>query len=138
MSHTVRPVDYFHATVHDLEGEAFKVLSSLAEAGVNLLAFSASPVGPTAAHMVLFPEDAAALVAYAARTGMVLSGPERALMVQGDDKLGALAALHRQLADARINVFASHAVTGGESRYGYVIHVRANDFDTAARALGAA
>ena len=136
MRHTVRPVEYFHATVHDKAGEAFKVLSSLADAGVNLLAFSASPVGATAAHMVLFPEDSDALVAYADRSGMVLNGPERALMVQGDDELGALAELHRQLADARINVFASSAVTGGEKRYGYVIHVRAEDFDAAARALG--
>jgi hypothetical protein len=136
MSHTVRPVDYFHATVHDRAGEAFKVLSSLAEAGVNLLAFSAAPVGATAAHMVLFPEDPDVLVAYADRSGMVLSGPERALMVQGDDELGALAELHRQLADARIKVFASNAVTGGANRYGYVIHVRAEEFDTAARALG--
>jgi hypothetical protein len=86
--------------------------------------------------MVLFPEDADALVDYAGRSGMMLSGPERALMVQGNDRLGALAELHRQLADARINVFASNAVTGGEGRYGYVIHVRAEDFDAAARALG--
>ena len=136
MSHTVRSVDYFHATVHDRPGEAFRVLSSLAAAGVNLLAFSASPIGATTAHMVLFPEDASDLVAFAARTGMVLTGPERALMVQGDDKLGALAKLHHQLVDARINVFASNAVTGGEGRYGYVIHVRSEDFDAAARALG--
>ena len=136
MTHTVRPVDYFHATVRDRAGEAFRVLSSLADAGVNLLAFSASPVGATAAHMVLFPEDPATLVAYADRSGMLLHGPERALMVQGDDKLGALAEVHRQLADAGINVFASNAVTGGEGRYGYVIHVRAEEFDVAARALG--
>jgi hypothetical protein len=136
MSHTVRPVDYFHATVYDRAGEAYKVLTSLAAAGVNLLAFSASPVGATASHMVLFPEDTSALVAYAGRSGMVLSGPERALMVQGDDELGALAQVHRSLADARVNVFASNAVTGGEGRFGYVIHVRAEDFDAAARALG--
>jgi prephenate dehydratase len=69
MTHTVRPVDYFHATVHDRPGESYRVLASLAEAGVNLLAFSASPVGATAAHMVLFPEDADALVDYAGRSG---------------------------------------------------------------------
>jgi hypothetical protein len=137
MGHTVRSVAYFHATIHDRAGEAFKVLTSLAAAEVNLLAFSASPVGASAAHMVLFPEDAEALVGYAARIGMTLSGPERALMVQGDDKLGALAELHRLLADARINVFASNAVTGGAGRYGYVIYVRSEDFDSAARALGA-
>ena len=136
MTHTVRPVDYFHATVRDRAGEAYQVLSSLAVAGVNLLAFSAAPVGATASHMVLFPEDADALVAYADRSGMVLNGPERALMVQGDDELGALAEVHRKLADANINVFASNAVAGGESRYGYVLHVRAEEFDAAARALG--
>lgn len=136
MSQMVRPVDYFHATIHDRSGEAYTILSSLAEAGVNLLAFSASPAGATAAHMVLFPEDTQALVNYASRSGLVLSGPERALLVQGDDQLGALAKVHRQLADARINVFASNGVSGGQGRYGYVIHVRANDFDAAAQALG--
>ncbi len=136
MTHTVRPVDYFHATVRDQAGEAYQVLSGLADAGVNLLAFSASPVGATAAHMVLFPEDADALVAYAHRSGMVLSGPERALMVQGDDRLGALAEVHRRLADASISVFGSIAGAGGEGRYGYVVHVWAVEFDAAARALG--
>ena len=136
MSHTVRPVDYFHATVRDRPGEAYRFLASLAEARVNLLAFNASPVGATTAHVVLFPESPQELVDYAGDSGMVLSGPERALMVQGDDELGALAEVHRRLADAGINVFASNGVTGGQGRYGYVIHVRARDFDAAARALG--
>jgi hypothetical protein len=136
MSYRVRPVDYFHATVRDRPGEAYRILSTLAEAGVNLLAFSAAPVGASAAHMQLFPEDKDRLVRYAGRSGMVLSGPEHALMVQGDDELGALAEVHRTLADASIDVFASTGVTGGGGRYGYVIYVRSDQFDAAARALG--
>lgn len=104
--------------VRDRPGEAYRVLSSLAAARVNLLAFSATPVGATTAHLVLFPEDPQTLVRYAGTSGMVLSGPERALMVQGDDELGALAEIHRLLADARVEFYASSGVTGGHGRYG--------------------
>ena len=57
-------------------------------------------------------------------------------MVQGNDELGALAEVHRRLADARINVFSSSGVSSGEGHYGYLIHVRADDLDAAAAALG--
>ena len=37
MAHRIRRVDYFHATVPDQPGEAFRFLSALADAGVDLL-----------------------------------------------------------------------------------------------------
>ena len=137
MGHTVRCIEYFHVTVKDLPGESWGVLAHLADAGVNLLAFNAVPVGSTVAQLTLFPEDPAPLVAFASRTGLRLSGQARALLIQGDDEVGALVDVHRRLADARVNVYASNAVAVGGGRYGYVIHVRADEFDAAASLLGA-
>jgi hypothetical protein len=46
MAQKIRRAEYFHVTVRDRPGEGYHVLSELAEQGVQLLAFSAIPVGP--------------------------------------------------------------------------------------------
>jgi len=56
---------------------------------------------------VLFPEDVSLLTDVAKRASLILTGPQGAFWVQGDDKLGAFADIHRMLADAHINVYAS-------------------------------
>ena len=56
MAIKIRRVSYFHTTVKDRPGEAFKILSSLAQGDVNLLAFAAVPLGPDRAQLTLFPE----------------------------------------------------------------------------------
>ena len=43
MGYSICPVEYFYATVMDEPGEAYRVLSALADRGVNLLAFTAVP-----------------------------------------------------------------------------------------------
>ena len=58
-----------------------------------------------------FPEDPAKLVDSAKRAGLVLDGPHRALLVQGDDELGALTRVHAKLGQAQVNVYASSGVT---------------------------
>lgn len=136
MTAKVRAVDYFNATVRDRPGAAYMVLSELAGKAVNLLAFSAVPIGPEYTQLVLFPEDSDRLLRSAAETGTVLNGPQRALLVQGDDELGALTEIHQKLADAGVNVYASNGVTDGQGGFGYVLYVRAEDFGGAARALG--
>lgn len=131
----IRPVKYFNATIADRPGSAYGVLSRLAGAGVNLLAFSAVPMGPASAQMVLFPEDGAALEQLAHELRLALDGPHDALLVQGDDELGALARVHEGLAQAGVSVFASSGVTDGRGGFGYIVYVRPDDFDAALRAL---
>jgi hypothetical protein len=65
----------------------------------------------------------------------VLTGPQHACLIQGDDNLGALAEIHKRLRDANVNIYASTGVTDGEGRYGYVIYVREEDHQSAAKAL---
>lgn len=57
MAFSVRRAEYYYANVHDDIGAAYRVLSDLAERGVNLLAFTAVPIGPTLAQFTLFPRS---------------------------------------------------------------------------------
>ena len=66
---------------------------------------------------------------------MVLHGPHRAFLVQGDDELGALVDIHSSLFDANINVYASNGVSGVDT-FGYILYVRPEDYERAASVLG--
>jgi hypothetical protein len=132
----IRRVSYYQASVKDKPGEAYKLLEQLASSGVNLLGFNAIPVGTEFTQLVLFPENEGLLVKTAEQNGIVLSGPEHALLCRGDDRLGAFADIHRQLYDAHINVYASSGVTADCGRFGYLVYVKADQFEDAARVLG--
>ncbi|MDH3745705.1 MAG: hypothetical protein OES47_11460 [Acidobacteriota bacterium] len=136
MSATIRRVEYFYATVKDQPGAAYSLLSALAETGVNLLAFSAVPSGPAGTQLVLFPESSGQLTRAAGKAGLALEGPEHAILVQGDDRLGVLVDIHRKLFEAKISVYASHGVTDGKGHFGYVVYVRSARIEEVARALG--
>jgi hypothetical protein len=135
MAYRIRRVEYFHTTVVDQPGESYKVLSALAGLGVNLLAFTAIPVGPDTTQLTLFPEDPSKMRSEAQRSGMALEGPHRAILVQGDDELGALAVVHEKIFKTGVNVYASNAVSDGFGKYGYLVYVRPEDYERAAKAL---
>ena len=136
MSLNIRRVQYFYATVKDQPGEGYRILADLAAGEVNLLAFSAVPMGPAHTQLVLFPENADQLVRTASKAGWILTEPHDALLVHGDDQLGALADIHSRLFNAKVNVYASNGVTDGKGSFGYILYVRPEEFETAAQALG--
>jgi hypothetical protein len=136
MAYNVRRVDYFHLTVEDHPGEAYKLLSALSAMGVSLLAFTAVPHGSQRTQLTIFPEDSSLALSASKKAGMTLVGPQAALLIQGDDELGTLSTIHHKLYEAGVNVPASSGVTDGKGSFGYVIYVRPNEFATAARALG--
>lgn len=135
MAFRIRRVDYFYATLRDQPGAACGVLGQLAEMGVNLLAFTAVPMGPMRTQLTLFPEDRARMESAVKNSGIALDGPHPALLVQGDDELGALSRVHECLADADVDVYASSGVADGRGSYGYVVYVRPQDIDKAVQAL---
>lgn len=136
MAFTIRRVEYDYATVRDEPGAAYRILSQLAGLGVNLLAFTAVPIGPSRAQLALFPEDPDKLRAAARSAGLALDGPHHALLVQGDDELGALAGVHERLFAAGVDVYAATGVTDGRGAFGYLVYVREDDVERAATALG--
>ncbi len=135
MAFSIRRVDYYYATVENEPGEGYALLTQLAGLGINLLAFTAVPVGPTRTQLALFPEDPAKMTDAARKAGLTLDGPHHALLVRGDDELGAIAGIHTKLHQANAHVYASSCVTDGRGSYGYVLYIRPDDFDRAAKAL---
>ena len=136
MAFTIRPVEYYYANVRDEPESAYRVLSQLAARGVNLLAFTAVPIGPMLAQFALFPEDPSKLVAEARWAQLPLDGPHHALLVQGDDELGAFASVHERLVNAGVDIYASSGVTDARGSFGYVVYVREEQFNRAVAALG--
>ncbi len=135
MAYSIRRVNYFYTTVRDRPGAAYKLLHQMAEMGLNMLAFTAVPVGPMHTQLTIFPEDSGKMENTAQRAGMKIDGPHPAFLVQGDDELGALAEIHQVLYQTNVNVYASSGVTDGGGCFGYVIYVRVEDYDRAAEAL---
>ncbi len=135
MPYSIRGTQYYRVTVADRPREAYELLSSLADRGVNLLAFTAVPSGPDHVQFTLFPEDSSLLEAESKQAGLALDGPHPAILVQGDDELGALAKVHQRLADASVAIYASSGVTDGRDSFGYLIYVQEDQFDRAMAAL---
>jgi hypothetical protein len=135
MAVDIRRLEYFRTIVKDEPGEGFNVLSAFASQGVNLLAFTAVPVGANETELTLYPESSLALSHASRASGMSLDGPHPALLVQGDDELGAIASLHRRLAGAGLNVVSATGLTDGRGSFGYIIHMRPADVGRAAAVL---
>jgi hypothetical protein len=133
----VRSVDYYYATIPDEPGTGSKVLAQLQQAGVNLLACLAFPSQKGTTQIDVVPENAGALKEAAGKAGIKLTGPRKAFLVQGDDRVGAVAEIMRKLGEARINITAAAAAAAGSGRYGMVLWVAQGDHAKAAKALGA-
>lgn len=136
MAEVIRQVEYFYIEVSNKVGEGAKVLQGLKDAGVNLVAFSGFPAGRRA-QLDFFPADASAFKAVAKANRWKLVGPKRGFLVQGDDRIGAVADLLGKLAEANIGVTALDAVSI-DGRYGALCWVAPRDVKKAAKLLGAA
>ena len=135
MAFSVRNVEYFYTRVEDEPGRAYGLLADLASEDIILLAFSAVPYGPNHVELTIFPDRSEDFERVARKLGWVLTGPQHACLIQGDDHLGALAEIHKRLRDAKVNIYASTGITDGEGRYGYVIYLKEEDHQAAAKAL---
>jgi hypothetical protein len=135
MAIRVRAVEYFYIRVENEPNKAYELLEQLASEDINLLAFSAIPFGPNHVELSIFPERAEIFQAVAEGSGWKVTGPQHAILIQGDDRLGAVAEIHRKLQAAGVRVYASNGVTDGQGRYGYVIYTKEGDHLAAAKAL---
>lgn len=135
MSIRIRKAEYYYANIKDEPGEAYKLLNLLGETGINILAFTAIPTGPDHAQLTIFPESSSNLEMTCKKANIALVGPYSAFIVQGDDELGALASIHVKLFNARVNIYASNGVADGKGSFGYVIYVRPEEIERAAKAL---
>jgi len=83
------------------------------------------------------PADAAAFRGFARRSKWKITGPKRAFLLGGEDRVGVIGEMLGKLAAARINVTAVDAVCAGAGRYGAILWVAGRDYTRAATLLGA-
>ena len=136
MPDTIRTAEYYYVTVPDKAGEGERLFGALRDAGVNLLAVHAFP-SARRSQIDLVPSDAAAFLAAAKAAKLKVSKPKTVFLIEGDDRVGAMAQLLGRLGAAGINVTATSATRTGMGRYGALLWVKARDVKKAAEVLGA-
>lgn len=133
---SVRKASYYSMKVPQRPGSGAQLLAALKAARVNLLAFTGFPEGG-GAQVDFVPQDNAKFVKAARAAKLRISARKTAFLVQGDDRVGALAQAMGRLARAKLNVVSVQAVTAGKRRFGAILWVKPKDVAKAARALRA-
>ena len=130
-----RFVDYYAIQLADRPGTGARALGALGSARVALEAVHAFPSG-RGVQMDLVPTRGAALRRGARAARLRLSRRKRALLVEGDDRTGALAGVLAKIAGGGVNVTAVTGVRAGKGRFGAILWVKPRNLRRAAKALG--
>src|SRR5207244_3555155 len=83
-------------------------------------AFLGFPASGGQSQVDLVPEDAQSLREVAEQAGLTLSEAKRAFLIQGDDRVGAVADTTAKLAGANVNLTAAAATSAGSGRFGMI------------------
>jgi hypothetical protein len=137
MPDRVKKVNYCYPIVPNRAGQGARILSELARAGVDLIAYSGFPAGGGKSQLDLVLDDIGAIRPLARRNGWRWSKVKKGFHIQGSDQVGAVHRHLQNLSDAGNNVTAADAVAAGQGRYGMILWVKPRDYARAARALGA-
>lgn len=136
MADTIRKCDYFAVQVPNRTGEGARLLNGLKAAGVSLLAFTGFPNGRKA-QVDFVAERSTGLQGTAKKMKLNLGKKKTCFVVQGEDRVGAIADIMDKLGKARINVTCMDAVAAGKGRFGAILWVKPKDVVRAAKVLGA-
>jgi len=137
MADIVRRVEYYYTIVPHRTGGGAKVFKALKAEGVNLVALNGFPISVRRAQLDFVPSSQKAFLAAAKKARIKLVGPRVALLIQGEDRVGAVADILSKLGRARINVTAMQAIASGGGRYGAILWVKPRNIGKAAQVLGA-
>ena len=136
MADIVRHVSYYYTEVANRAAAGAKVLDVFKAGGVNLIVYNGFPISSRRAQLVFVPVDQDALCAAAKKAGIKLVGPNTAFLIQGEDRLGAVADILGKLGQAGINVTAIQAIAAGEGSYGAIIWVKRHNVGKTSKTLG--
>jgi len=136
MADIVRRIEYYYTVVPNRAGAGVKVFNALKAGGANLIALNGFPTSARRAQLAFVPSDRDAFLAAARKAGIKLKGPKVAFLIQGEDRVGAVAAVLSKLGQARINVTAMQAIATGAGRYGAILWIKSRNVGKAAQALG--
>jgi hypothetical protein len=132
----IHKIDYYHIEIPDNPGAAFRVLSDLQKAEVNLLACCGFPLGSGKVQIDLVPEHDESFRKAAARLDLQLSERKRAFLIQGGDRAVAVADTFEKLAVHSVNIVAHQAVSAGQGHWGMILWVEPDDYERASEAFG--
>ena len=137
MAEIVKRIEYYYTIVPNQAGEGAKVFNALKAGGVNLIALNGFPTSTQRAQLDFVPSDRDAFLKAAQKAGVKLVGPKVAFLIQGEDRVGAVADIVNKLGQARLNVVAMNAIAAGRRRYGAVLWVKPRNVTKATEILGA-
>jgi ACT domain-containing protein len=135
MADVIRIVPYFKVQIADKPGTLAGALAPLREAGGNLLAVHAFPRSRRT-QVDVVPEDPIAFKAIAKAHKLKVQGPKMCLLVDGDDRPGAMADLTDRLRLAKINIISVTGLCAGQGRFGAILWVKPGDVKKAAKVFG--
>ena len=135
MADLIRTVQYYKVQIADKPGTLAGALTPLRNAGVNLLAVHAFPRSRRT-QVDVVPEDPIAFKSIAKMHKLKIQGPKMCLLVDGDDRPGAMEDLVDRLGSAKINMIAVTGLAAGQGRYGAILWVKPGDVKKAAKVFG--
>jgi hypothetical protein len=136
MADIVRRIEYYYTVVPGRAGAGAKVFNALKAGGVNLIALNGFPTSTRRAQLDFVPSDRDAFLAATKKVGIKLVGPKVAFLIQGEDRVGAVADILSKLGRAQINITAMQAIAAGAGRYGAVLWVKPRNIGKTAQAFG--
>ena len=131
-----RKVEYYNIVVRGHIAEGSRLLTTIADAGVDFLAYKTIPLDQDRTQFTLFPVESSKMTAGAMKAGLKLDGPYYAIIITGDEKPGALAEIYRKISQAGIQVEESSGIAHINDGYGVVLYLKQEDCDKAVAALG--
>jgi len=135
MADLIRTAQYFKVQIADKPGTLAGALTPLRNAGLNLLAVHAFPRSRRT-QVDVVPENPATFKDVAKAHKLKVQGPKTCLLVDGDDRPGALEDLVDRLGSAKINMIAVTGLAAGQGRYGAILWVKPGDVKKAAKVFG--
>jgi hypothetical protein len=103
--------------VENEPGALAKVAAAVSDAGVNLAAATCTRPGETADLHILVKHAEAAKHALGI-SGLVVTGEREVVVIEADDRPGALADLARKIAEAGVNLDLVYVATGTRIVFG--------------------